>query len=458
MGWFPTTRDSSNNGWHFDIVGLLAVIGESTIADRVQAITASSFSRFPRLIPAPQTLLLTKRPNRLPSTKDVVVIGVHSGTYLEELNFFADVIHDIGSLKDYEFRVYHIKHREAQGNGRPHAHDGTQDGDSTNATLPDVESGSPPVASGPAAAEKIQTVKIPMHAFCPLNILTLSSIIITIGLIVWAVIIRDGVALVALATMSLSTSLACLSSQWYPGLCQRPTNAEVPPGDLVIKTRGAAFVVVHCNEEITRELYAGTEKCHYVLGEEWHKGLVATSTVMLMVSVVLLGNCQWTMQAAIGAGYIILNLLYWGVPLVAKQKNDWDMRRYDVRECNRINDKSGDAHLPYSDGGSGQVQPSFTRTLWYAIQETREITWIEAGHLAPKSAAWKKWLDEAKENCDQPDWDPIAAKNRLMREAVERLKTAPNLHTASDGESSQTAGKALPRKSAAQRHPGNEIL
>lgn len=125
--------------------------------------------------------------------------------------------------------------------------------------------------------------------------------------------------------MSVSTSLACLSTQWHPQLSHRSTNAEVPPGDVVIKTSGAAFVVVHCAEEI---LYGGTETCHYVT---YHKGLVAgTGTILLMISVVLLGNCQWTMQAAIGSAYIILNLLYWGVPLIAPQRTSWNMRRYKV--------------------------------------------------------------------------------------------------------------------------------
>jgi hypothetical protein len=286
------------------------------------------------------------------------------------------------------------------------------------------------MTTGPTGTEAAAVVNISMYTFCPLNILTLSSILVTIGLIVWATLIRDGVALVALGAMSVSTSLACLSSQWHPELSQRPTTAKVPPGDIVIKTRGAAFVVVHCKEEITRELYAGTEKCRYVLGEEWHKGLVATSTVLLMVSVVLLGNCGWTMQAAIGAAYVILNLLYWGVPLIVKQKNNWDMGRYDVREGHLTRGGLQGAHLPYDDGSGNQAQPSFTRTLWYAIQETKETGWIEAGHLAPKSKAWKRWLDEAKENCDNIHWDPVETKDRLMKKAAEELEAESNKQAA----------------------------
>ncbi|KAI9776794.1 MAG: hypothetical protein M1839_009345 [Geoglossum umbratile] len=441
MGWFPATRDS-NNGWRFDIVGLLAVIGESTIANHAQAITASSLSRFPRLIPAPQTLLKTKRPTRLPSTKDVIVMGVYSGTHLEELNYFADVIHDIGQLKDYEFRVYDIEyskrvrkrerltarlrklflgskteahHKEGRGAQRrkPNAVAGAPNNDSDNATPHDEEQGTDPAPAEATGTDGGEVVKIPMHKFCALNILTIGSILLTIGLFIWAMLIHDGVACVALASISLSASIACLASQWRPELSQRPTKAAVPRGDVVIKTRGAAFVVVHCEEEITRELYAGTEKCNYQVGEQWYKVLVAISTVLLMVAVVLLGNCEWTMQAAIGAAYIILNGLYWGVLLVAKPTTYWDMRRYNVRIRHETRGGLRGAHVV-----NEHSRASFTRTLWYAIQETREVGWVVEGDLAPRSLTWKKWLAMAKENCDDADWDAVGAKDKLMQGAA----------------------------------------
>lgn len=355
MPWFPNERDSSITGWRFDIVGLLAIIGESIIADHTQAIRASHFSLFPCIIPAPQALLRTRRPSRLPSTKDVTVIGVHSHILLHELNFFADVIHDIGSLKDFEFRVYCISHsdkgqdaeRRTLGDWirriitRRNRRKGL-----TGDTSQDVETAS--TAAGDVAS-------VPMYLLCPLNIVTACSILMTSGLIVWAACIRDGPAFVALVAISISTSLACLSSQWRPELTRRPTMVKVPPGDVIIKTRGAAFVVVKCTEEITRELYGGTEKCNYVIGNEWHKALVTTSTVLLMVSVVLLGNSGWTMQAAIGTTYIILNILYWGIPLIGRHMDTWDLRAIQSGAMH----ETGDAECaPFISGSVRQVGPS----------------------------------------------------------------------------------------------------
>jgi len=49
---------------------------------------------------------------RLPSTKDADVYGIHSGLHTPELNYFADVICDIGSLKEFELRVCTIEYSE----------------------------------------------------------------------------------------------------------------------------------------------------------------------------------------------------------------------------------------------------------------------------------------------------------------------------------------------------------
>lgn len=65
-------------GWRLDIVSLLAVIGESSMADHSQAMTSSWTCLLPRLVPAPQVLLKAIRPGRLPQVP-ATVVGVHSG-------------------------------------------------------------------------------------------------------------------------------------------------------------------------------------------------------------------------------------------------------------------------------------------------------------------------------------------------------------------------------------------
>ena len=371
MAWFPSTLDSGEQRWKFDIVSLLAVIGGSTIEKHKQTITASHLGTVPRLLPAPDTLLDTDRPLRLPSVKDVVVVGVYSGTHTTELNFFANVIHDVESLQPFEFRSYRIKY--------------------SNEDVEKTED----------AVEK--EVHVPVRTMSALNAVTVLSILMTIGLFIWAGVIHDGVALIGLASMSLSTSAACLSAQWRPKLSKRPPGGKVPPGDVVIKTRGGAFLVVHCQEEITRELYGGMEVCQYVYTGRRHQLLLASSTVLLMASIIFFSNCGRTMQIAVGVAYIILNILYWAMALLTPTQHTWDMRRYKVEETTE----------------NPEDQPTnYTQVLWYAIRETKEIEWVKKGRMAPSTKHWDGWLEEAKAHCQDSSWDAVAAKDRWMGQAV----------------------------------------
>lgn len=383
MPWFPTVLASSDPSWSFSAVGLLAVIGGSTIEKYKQPITASHFGGFPRLLPAPATLVNPDRPARLPSVKDVSIMGVYSGTKFNELNFFANVIHEVESLAPYEFRVYNIEY--------------TGDVEKRDAKL-----------GGP----NNKFVSVPIRKLCPLNLVTVLSILITAGLLIWAGVIHDGVALIGLGTMALSTSAACLSSLWYPRLSHRGADAGVPPGDIVIKTRGGAFVVVHCPEEITRELYGGMDTCHYAFNGRSHQFLLASSTIFLMAAIIFLSNAGRTMQIAIGVAYIILNMLYWAISLLTTTQHTWDMRRYNVEHVN--------------DRPSGK--DNYTQTLSFAIQETAEVDWVLNGGLAPSTKYWRGWLEEARANCRNPSWNGVAAKDRWMslakREQNEASKEA----------------------------------
>lgn len=379
ISWFPSGRNDEA-GWRLDVVSLLAVIGESTMAKHVQPLTSTWLCLLPRLIPAPQALLKSKRPTRLP-TKHAVVVGVFSGTRVDELNFYADLIHDIGELKPLEFREYTITCSRNQG---------------------DIENG--------------RQVKRVFHRFfSPLNILTIFSCIVTMLLIIWACMIHDGVATISLALMSLASVLVGLALWWDPALSIRPTGTTVPDGDVVIRTREGAFVVVHCSEEIARELYTGSEEAKYRLDDKSFKALVGLGTVTLMVAVVLLGNSSWTMQAAIGATYLVLNGAYWAAALLP-QTLTWDKSYYNVERKN--------AHLKAHEQGADRVKPNFTRTLWYAIQATQETGWIYTiGAAAPDTSYWKEWTQLADQDLENPRWgaiDAIDAKDRLMRLAKQK--------------------------------------
>ncbi|KAB8249210.1 hypothetical protein BDV35DRAFT_402673 [Aspergillus flavus] len=372
MGWFPTKLDSEESKWHFDILILLAVIGSSATQKHMPAITASAFGLFPRLLPAPETLLDTSRLYRLPSTQNVDVVGVHSGTVLTELNYFANLLHKIEDIKPFEFRSYEIDYNY------------------------DDE-------------EKAEPSKLRIKTKSFLNVITILSIFMSVGLLVFAGVIHDGVALVGVGTMALSTSAASLSAWWSPELPEPPkrsVGSNLPPADVVIRTRGGGFIVVRANEKVVRELYTGMDSCKYNLPDKARQAFLAMSTLLLMTSVIMFSNSTEKMQIAVGAAYFILNILYWGLALLVEPSDVWDTSRYKRKT----------------------PEPTFAKTytqvLWLAVLETKSIDWVRRANIAPKTEAWDKWLQEACENAlkENEDWPAEQRKDEIIAEYLLKLQ------------------------------------
>ncbi|PWY70640.1 hypothetical protein BO83DRAFT_340190 [Aspergillus eucalypticola CBS 122712] len=377
MTWFTGARDTSDKGWHFDAVSLLAVIGESIIERQKHLIVASPFSVLPRLLPAPQAILNTDSTTQLPPFENVSVTSLYSEITANQLGYFAGLIHSVDKLEPFDFRVYCIRHSERY---------------ITEANSDRLKNYHKPTRT-----------RIGLKLLCPMNILTLASVLWTIGLAVWSIVLHDGVGLLAIITMSISSSLSCLSQQLYPELEKTSRHTNDSKGDLVINTRNGAFIVVQCTVDIARELYLEQERYRYTLRPDatLFKVLMGASTILLMVSVLLSSNCGWTMQTAIAVTYILLNLCYWALPVLFDARLFWDVAAlYEVEVKNqRCND-------------------NYTVALWNAIQETGEVGWVRTAHLLPDSEVWDHWLEEAKENIDNKHWDPEESKDRWMTAAL----------------------------------------
>ncbi|RHZ67386.1 uncharacterized protein CDV56_109645 [Aspergillus thermomutatus] len=397
MEWFPVGRNNSS-GWRLDVVSLIAILGESLMARHIQQLSATMLCLLPRILPAPQSFLRSARALRLPSPP-AIVCGVYSGTLIHELNYFADIIHPITSINKYEVKVYNITWADQRKTYSP-----------KNEAL------------------------VPSCRTSPLNLLTVASFFLTLGAFIWAIVIKDGVAVLALIAMCSASTLIGIASYWRPQLAARPTDASVPDGDIVIRTRDGAFIIIQCTEEVARELYIGPEECNYLVNEEWFKVLVGVGTLLIILSVLLLGNCDWIMQAVIAVIYITLNALYW-VASLCPQSWLWDLSRYNCIDVTP--EHLRDAHT-VSRGGVG---PSYTRSLWYAIQATGQTEWVTLSGAAPRTIAWETWLKLAQANCGNQHWKAIAEKDRLMREA--RLKTGPR-HSQRFYQQMQKAPATLP--------------
>ncbi|KAK7755020.1 hypothetical protein SLS62_002834 [Diatrype stigma] len=478
LRWFSSdqTADEGPAGWRLDVVTLLAVIGESSIADHAQTITASMVCLLPRIIPAPQALLKPSRPQRLPEVH-AKMTGVYSGVNLDSVGFFANILHPLDEMQPFSFKVLRITHADsgtgteldqlvrtgrtmvqkaltsrrtnsrafakapANGDTHPPPNDEPNIGRLSRASginvSADIEAGPPQpgISRRPTMKEKVQDIlvnprpatntqrpAIPPSLYSPVHVLSVFSMLVTIGIIIAAAIWSDGTAIIAVSLISMASSIVGLASWWRPLLMSRAHKNKVPDGDVLIRTREGGFLLIKCSEEVARELYAGTDECKYRVGPQAYQALMGISTLTIMVSVILLGNCKWKSQVFIGAAYITLNGLYWGMSLIPK-KYFWDLSRYVVKDITPEDAKNAHITIDATDEGT----MSFTRTLWYAVRETRLTSWVEKNGAAPNTPQWRMWLDEAEEAAKKGHhkWPAVSRKNAIMDSSKSHTSSSP---------------------------------
>ncbi|KAM7224063.1 hypothetical protein V8F06_000536 [Rhypophila decipiens] len=439
LSWFPSGRDDPA-GWRFDVITLLAIIGEGSVAEHAQTISASSLCLLPRIIPAPQALLKPIRPQRLPEVT-AKMAGVYGGVVLDTVGFFANIIHPLEDLKPFAFKVLEIKHkhlidapetpmspgwknlpfgrgggwrnftkkspskkRHPQG-GIPTSPAGTGRALHRSTTLAEKFTD---MVTNPTMANSQDRYTVPPTLYSPLHLISLLSFLLTIALLTCSILWKDGTAIVAISLVSLASSVIGAASWWRPLLMNRRTTNKVPRGDVVIRTREGAFVLIKCTEEVARELYSGTEECQVLMG---------LGMVLLMISVVLLGNCGWESQAFIGASYILLNGVYWALGLLP-HKMFWDLGRYVCVDITPDDAKKADEPTG-EDPREGT--PSFTRTLWFAIRETKHGAWVERSGALPGTEQWRRWLRESVQAARRGErgWKAVGRKNEIMKEEIE---------------------------------------
>ncbi|KFY39218.1 hypothetical protein V494_04082 [Pseudogymnoascus sp. VKM F-4513 (FW-928)] len=430
-GWWPEGKDNQN-GWRLDIVSLLAVIGESSMAEHSQAMTASWIGCLPRIIPAPQVLLKPTRPTRMPHSQ-ANVVGVKNGIQVQTLNYFPNILHPIEDLAPFSFRVYEITHskRKLSRNSDPSSWRMVNSRHNTThrryngffTTASDFIHGVWNRRDEEKAAIPAQPIKPPPHVpantLSPLNLLSIFSCILTWVIFAVSIYNRDAIACLALIAISLVSTIVGYASLWSPQLMKRTSGAVVPRGDVVIRTREGAFIVVKCDEDVARELYTGTEECTYLVHSvRAYRALIGVATFILMIAVVLLGNCNFDQQAAIGSAYILLNGLYWWASLLPKREF-WDMKMYDCKDETRDDCRHAECERP---GGKPDDFPSYTRTMWYAIRATEEVGWVRASGAAPRTEEWAKWLDAAEKQVKEKrpgweSWEAVRAKDLMIGQA-----------------------------------------
>ncbi|CAD6591519.1 MAG: hypothetical protein ASARMPREDX12_005203 [Alectoria sarmentosa] len=337
MHWLG--QSSSNTGFHtlqLDIVGFLAILGEASVKANAQVSTLSLLSLLPRLLPAPQALIRTSRPEDLKADSGKVV-GARSGGIRETVHHIAHLLHSSEPLKPYSVRCERI-------------------------------------------TKPIPEATVSARRFGPLAWLALLGTGTSLALLVLSVTRRDGFALLATVLLSLLSSLIGLGSRWSLKLGKRQQSRHLPQDDIVIKYPKGAFLIVRCDENTARELYWHPEECEYLVGNTTYRLVSLLGTITLMFGVICLGNSTLELQIAFAAAYMILNAAYWAVAALPPQWH-WDLSCYDVER----RDYGKEDHA------------TFTLALWKAIAITQSVDWVKHGQIAPVSNAWKSWIDKAGE-------------------------------------------------------------
>ena len=368
------------DGLRLDVVGFLAILGESSITTTQQVCTLSWLCALPRLLPAPHAMLSCERPRELPSEPGKI-IGIESGNVVDHIAFFPNILNNEYELKEHE----------------------------------------------------VTCMKVTINSFAPrirpqrmslLPFIEITACLISCSLLVLACIKRDGWALVADLVLSFLSTIIGFTHKWRVIFEKYQPKSIVPPGDLVVYYPKGYFIIIKCDEDVARELYLSRNPstANYLMpGDSFYRGLLQLGTIMLMIGVIALANATLILQTSFGAAYLLLNLVYWAAS-AGDQRRHWDMQRYNVTtvRLNVIDEKDKKNYI-----GGVFKETSFTGALWKAIAIAGDAHWVRAGQIAPQTAKWDAWLQQAQ--------DKIAPHVEAHKEAQKELqKEVKNKITSSD--------------------------
>ena len=443
---FPKTRDD----WRLDLVGLLAIIGESSVSELVQHLTLSHLVFLPRLFPAPHVLIRTSRTPNLPIRQAAKVLDIYNLNKAapdQGLSDFAYILHSQARpkllLEPHSVNVIRIGFADrGQRSYFPF-------------NLLQSSKASYPIGR--------------MNLYSPLNLLTLSSALLALGLLVWACLIEDGAAVVSITLVSIASSINSAAAHWrmrkLPTLrhqaqhkpkalnrLQRkdsddrhhgihlphlplhrkndnthslaaaiistgakagaqahalrhtdlessspaPTRIE-PDGSVLVVLPSSVFILVQTTYTIGFMLYHFSNVCVYWASSRTAKICTFFGAMTLMFGIVVMSNCYWTMQVAIGSSFILLNALYLLTTLCVGPGWHWDLTGFDVETV------------------KSEAVGSFESALWKAVRLSGSTKWLEGVHFKrlDDEKGWRAWCKEAMRHLDDDEWDPEMAKWRL---------------------------------------------
>ncbi|KAK3622092.1 hypothetical protein LTR56_022393 [Elasticomyces elasticus] len=367
-GWAMLWPDAFDN-FQLDIVGLLAILGEGSVAANAQVAALSNLSFLPRLMPAPQALLWPNRLVTLEPTTKATVTAVVAGNIKDHIHHVASVL-----LSDAEAMPKHMVRcvKISKDNRMP----------TTTSWSDTVLRGQPGKAKARAQTQSpLATPSVKVKAFGPLAMVTLLGCLLSITLFTLSIVFGDGMSMIASILLSLLTTLTGIGNSWTLKLPKRSAGST-PPGDTVIRYPNGSFLVIKCDEDVARELFWAPEEIDYMVSSTAAYRLISLSgTIILMLGVIALANARLELQFAWAGAYVIINAAYW-VGAAVPPRLHWDFSCYTLEE---------------QGVASGSANANFTEALWRAIMLTQSTEWVKNGNAAPRTKVWDAWLLKAEE-------------------------------------------------------------
>ncbi|KFX89366.1 hypothetical protein V490_07072 [Pseudogymnoascus sp. VKM F-3557] len=133
-----------------------------------------------------------------------------------------------------------------------------------------------------------------------------------------------------------------------------------------------------------------------------------------MVAVILMGNSTWTMQAALAVTYLLLNAVYWFVAVMPSATH-WEFPAFQIDDITPPDFKYAHIH-----NGTRHYTPSFINSLWLAILESKEVSWVRKKGAIPDGDEWDQWLELAKRNAldINRQWNAAKARQNIANASV----------------------------------------
>lgn len=385
--WFFQIRDAATT-WDFQIVALIPFLGFHAVAPHVKSMTFSLLCLLPRVIPGPQAFIDGPGVTRSTSVTVVKIRGPLPLPYTTALNSVAVAAINLGPLNDLKRCSFHVVRIDSRPN-----------------------TGSP-IFKNEGCLSMIK------YHISPHDLLSIFSFLLTIAMFILAAIKKDGIAMLALSIISLQSSISGYCNWWRPEFLieRQRTDPELKP-EILLRTRNDALVVVYCSRSVAHLFMRPRDDdvVRYRVNRKTALSLNALALCMLLVSILLLGNCQWEMQITIGSSYAFLTLLLIGIrtPASSPWYKSTKLWPFGTTFAHKINPELWGM----------EREPSYIRTLWYAIKETRSVDWLRSLEPITQNPMLWAWLGEAMNNLDSDSWPAVTEYAQLVegRESVYNL-------------------------------------